>query len=293
MKALFKSPELQRKFEEDGFIKLQLLSPAEVSELMAAYDAVADEHEKINIPYITTSHSNNAELIHHVDSILQKVIAPAIDKHMANYNLLFGNYLIKMPGAGSDTSPHQDITFVDESEFASVNIWVALQDISEENGCMYFLRGSHKLRPTLRPTHDYPWAYENVKEPIKERSEQFPAKAGDAFIFNHAVIHGSYANKTSIPRIASVLAAYHSDAPLLHFYLPEGETIRVQKYSMTKDAFLYFIKGSPPAKGVLLGEVNYDFSQLTTGEFKLLLESKKPSKSLSDLLSELFKKWIQ
>ena len=128
MKALFNSAELQKKFEADGFVKISLLSQAEVLDLMAEYKAVAEAHEKINIPYITTSHSNNAELIHHVDSVLQKVIAPAVNKYLKNYKLLFGNYLVKMPGNGSETLPHQDITFVDETQFASVNIWVALQD---------------------------------------------------------------------------------------------------------------------------------------------------------------------
>ena len=273
-------------------MKISLLSQAEVLDLMAEYKAVAEAHEKINIPYITTSHSNNAELIHHVDSVLQKVIAPAVNKYLKNYKLLFGNYLVKMPGNGSETLPHQDITFVDETQFASVNIWVALQDTNEENGCMYFLKGSQNLMPTLRPTHDYPWTYSNVIDDIKIRSEKYPAKAGDAFIFNHAVIHGSFPNNTDQPRIAAVIAGYHSEAPLLHYYLPEGASNKVQKYSMTKEAFLHFKKGQPPAKGVLLDEINYDFYQIDRREFKLLLKNNSSSNSILNSLSDFLKKLI-
>jgi hypothetical protein len=290
MKALFSSPALQKKFEEDGFVKLTLLDRADVDGLMSSYKEVAVEHEKIDIPYITTSHSNDAALIHHVDTVLKKVLAPAIDKYLTNYDLLFGNYLIKMPGMASETSPHQDITFVDESTFASVNIWVALQDIDEKNGCMYFLKGSHRLMHTLRPTHSYPWPYEKVIDEIKVRSERFAAKAGDAFIFNHAVIHGSYPNKTNLPRIAAVMAAYHSEAQLLHYYLPEGKKNKVQEYSMTKDAFLHFVKGMPPSKGILLGEKNYDFSQLDMERFRVLL---KEDTSFIKSFSSLIKKWIK
>ncbi len=292
MKALFSSDELQKKFEADGYVQIPLLTQAEVYELMTEYKAVSEAHEKINIPYITTSHSNNAELIHHVDAVLQKVIAPAVDKYLKNYNLLFGNYLVKMPGNGSETMPHQDITFVDESQYASVNIWVALQDTNEENGCMYFLKGSHNLMPTLRPTHDYPWVYSNVIDDIKRRSEKYPAKAGDAFIFNHAVIHGSYPNNTNLPRIAAVIAGYHSDAPLLHYYLPVGESNKVEKYSMTKEAYLHFKKGQPPAKGVLLGEINYDFYQIDKKEFKLLLRNNSNRNSILNSVSDFFKKLI-
>jgi hypothetical protein len=290
MRSLFLSPQLQKTFEEDGFVKVPLLSNAEVAELLRAYEEVALAHEKINIPYITTSHSNNAELISHVDTVLQKVIAPAISRVLVNYKLLFGNYLIKMPVADSETLPHQDITFVDEAKFASVNIWIALQDTNEKNGCMYFLRGSHALMPTLRPTHSYPWAYENVKEDIKEYADAYPAKAGEAFIFHHAVVHGSFSNNSAQPRVAAVIAAYHSEAPLLHFYLPEGEQQRVQKYSMTKEAFLHFKKGTPPAKGILMGEEMHSFKQVNKNEFKALLEKKKNLPSIFNSISNLFKR---
>ena len=75
MKPLFISAELQRQFDEEGFVKVPLLSQAAVNELVHAYQQVAEQHEQINIPYITTSHSNNAGLINQVDGILQRVIA--------------------------------------------------------------------------------------------------------------------------------------------------------------------------------------------------------------------------
>ena len=289
MKPLFQSAALQTEFEENGFVKVPLLSALEAKDLVTSYQSVAAAHEKINIPYITTSHSNDSDLITHVDAVLQKIIAPALGKVMSNYNLLFGNYLIKMPVTNSETEPHQDITFIDETEFASVNVWVALQDTNEENGCMYFLKGSQNLMPTLRPTHDYPWAYENVKEEIKKQSQVFIAKEGDAFIFNHAVVHGSFPNRTKQARVTAVIAAYPSDAQLLHYYLPEGEKNKVQQYSMTKEAFLHFKKGEPPAKGVFMKEVIFDFKQLSKTEFDLLLNKKSKPVSLFRAVSKLLK----
>lgn len=290
MRALFKSAILQKKFEEDGFVKISsMLSPNEVSELMKEYGSVKDEHEKIGIPYITTSHSNDFDLISRVDSLLQKVIGPAIDRYLINYKLIFGNYLIKMPGSGSDTSPHQDITFVDESLYASVNLWVALQDTNEGNGCMYFLRGSHALHPTIRPTHDYKWLYQDVIEEVKKSSEIYTAKAGDVFVFNHAVVHGSYSNGSDKPRVAAVIAAYSSDAPLIHYYLPDINKDKVQVYSMTKEAFLHFKKGEPPAKGVFLNEINYEFKQLNVSEFRQLIKRKSKLDSILSSISDFIK----
>jgi len=267
MKPLFKSDVLQQQFETDGFVQLKLISREDANLLLQEYEKVSEAHQRINIPYITTSHSNNPELIQHVDNVLQKVLAPALDQVLSNYKLLFGNYLIKMPGIGSETEPHQDITFVDESKYTSVNVWVALQNTTPENGCMYFLPGSHRFATTIRPTHNYKWMYENVKEQIKGASKVFPAKAGDAFIFNHAVIHGSFENNTSEPRIAAVVAAYNSDAPLIHYYLPEIDKNRLQKFSMDKEAYLHFTKHQPPAKGVYLEDEYFEFKQLSEAEF--------------------------
>lgn len=279
MMPLFLSDSLQKEFERNGFVKVDLLSKMEVDALLISYKSVLSEHEKINIPYITTSHSNNSDLISKVDSLLQKVIAPAISKIMCNYKLLFGNYLVKMPIANSETDPHQDITFVDEKEFASVNIWVALQDTNEENGCLYILKGSHKLMHTLRPSQNYPWAYENAKEEIKRLATPFQAKAGQAFVFNHAVVHGSYPNKTNRARIAAVLAAYPDKADLLHYYLPTTENNLVSKYLMTKQAYLHFKKGEPPAMGILLEKVNFDFKQISKTEFERLWQRRTGSTS--------------
>ena len=75
MKPLFQSTELQQQFERDGFVKLTLLNKAQVQQLLNAYQTVAAQHEVINIPYITTSHSNDVALITQVDDMLQQVLS--------------------------------------------------------------------------------------------------------------------------------------------------------------------------------------------------------------------------
>ena len=288
MKTLFISPQHQQKFEEDGFVKIPLLNASEIASLLAEYDKVSEQHERLNIPYITTSLTYDAGLIARVDEVLQRIMGPAIDKFMIHYKLLFGNFLIKMPVSNSETAPHQDISFVDEDQYASVNIWVALQDINKENGCMYFLKGSHKLVSTLRPACQYDWEFEQVKEEIIRHADTFTAKAGDAFIFNHAVLHGSYPNTSGKPRVAAVIAAYHSEAPLIHYYMPKDKKGVLQKYAMTKEAFLNFTEGEPPQKGVLVEEFNYEFRSLSKKEFEALT-TKTQNKGLLHSITNLFK----
>lgn len=286
MTPLFKQAAYQASFETDGFVQIPLLNEEQVNALVSAYAPFRTAHESINLPYITTSHSNNPNLITAVDETLQAIIAPALTEHLFNYKLLFGNYLVKMPVLNSETDPHQDITFVDETQYVSANIWIALEDITPANGGMYFLKGSHKFMPTIRPTHHYPWPYENVKPEIIKNAVSFSAKAGDAFIFNHAVIHGSYANTTQKYRLAAVVAAYSEAAPLVHYYLPDITTGRLEKYSMNKEAYLYFEKEKPPMKGVFEEAIHFNFNRLTANEFSVF--TKPPHLSLIQRLQKQF-----
>jgi hypothetical protein len=154
---------------------------------------------------------------------------------------------------------------------------------------MYFLKGSHNLVPTLRPASRYKWEYENVKAEIIQLADSYPAKAGEAFIFNHAVLHGSYPNTSGQPRVAAVIAAYNSEARLIHYYLPLNKSGVLQKYSMTKEAFLTFTDGQPPAEGVFLNEVDHTFKQLGKKEFMGLVNAKAGKNSLFTSFANLFK----
>lgn len=269
MEPLFISPIHQKEFDDNGFVMIpSLLSNEQADELFRLYNTTLAEHTEIDIPFITTSHSNDHALIRKVDGMIAGIFEPEVKKVLANYKLLFSNFLIKTQGPDSETPPHQDITFVDEHNFPSVSIWVPLCDTDEKNGCMRFVKGSHKFLFTLRPTHQYPWTYENVRAEVEKHLSSYPCKKGDAFIFHHGVIHASYPNSTATPRVAAVLAAYPEKAELIHYYLPSGEKTAVSKYKMTKEAFLHFIKEQPPALGEFVAIEKFDFKQVSAQEFE-------------------------
>ena len=157
---------------------------------------------------------------------------------------------------------------MDEHNFPSISVWVPLCDTDDRNGCMRFIAGSHKFMFTLRPTHSYPWAYENVRPQLEQHLVSYPCKKGDGFIFHHGVIHASYPNSTDNPRVAAVLAAYPEKAELIHYFLPAGEKTEVSKYKMTKEAFLHFVKEQPPALGEFVEYEKFDFKQIGPQEFE-------------------------
>lgn len=269
MEPLFQSESIQKEFDGNGFVKFDsFISPAQADELMRQYETTLAEHNNIARPFITTSHSNDHDLIRRADAMITGILEPQMKKVLRDYKLLFGNFLIKMFGPDSETPAHQDITFVDEHNFPSISVWVPLTDTDETNGCMRFIKGSHKFMFTLRPTHEYPWMYEKVRPLIEKRLISYPCKKGDAFIFHHGVIHASFANSSNQPRVAAVLAAYPENAELLHYFLPKGNKTEVSKYKMTKEAFLHFIKEQPPAMGEFVETEHFDFKQVGDKEFE-------------------------
>jgi hypothetical protein len=251
MKPILKSQQLQQEFEENGFVRVPFLSEQQVDTLLKLYKTIEQEHSLIGIPFITTSHSNNHELIRKADGFIADIFKPKMDEILHDYKILFGNFLIKQPGIESITPLHQDTSFVDEHEYSSISVWVAMQDTDRNNGCMRFVKGSHKFRFTVRPSHAYPWHFEDVKLQLEKLLIDYPSKKGEAFIFHHGVIHASYANNTSTPRIAAIMAAYPADAELMMFFQQPDNPEVMQRYKMNKEAFLHFEKGKPPVMGKL------------------------------------------
>ena len=50
----------------------------------------------------------------------------------------------KPPGAGQPTPPHQDGYYFMLEPNEAVTMWLALDEVTEENGCVRYCRGSHQ-----------------------------------------------------------------------------------------------------------------------------------------------------
>jgi hypothetical protein len=51
---------------------------------------------------------------------------------------------LQQPGIGGEVIPHQDNTFLYTDPPSVVAFWVALEDATKENGCLWALPESHK-----------------------------------------------------------------------------------------------------------------------------------------------------
>lgn len=117
---------------------------------------------------------------------------------------------VKAGGGGGQFHFHQDNNYTQhDPALGSINIWVALVDMSPENGCLQMVPGSHKAGVI---------AWENAGDGDTHRKVAVDPKtflplrmrAGDAVAFTRLTVHGSGPNYTDRARVAYGLQ-YHRD----------------------------------------------------------------------------------
>ena len=234
MEQVFNSPLLQKKFESNGYVLVeQLLDETALNELCTLFE----KHKaKFEGSFHTSHFSEDINYKLEANDTIAKVVFNKAQTLLHNYTPLFGNFMIKNadPKAGMDL--HADWTYVDEAHHTSVAIWVPLIDVNEQNGCFGLIEGSHKITnlirgPLIRQSsrnHDHIWE--------KKYGKLMSIKAGDAIIYSHRLLHYSPPNKSKFVRPAINLSLAPTNAPVIHYCMPEG-TNQILRYNVTDPGF--------------------------------------------------------
>lgn len=123
--------------------------------------------------------------------------------------LLQSMVIMKPPGIGGEVTCHQDSTFLYTEPETCVGFWLAIDEATEENGCMEFIPGEHKgpLRRLFRRKEGGGTEMVELSDDPypEERRVAAPAKIGDLVIFSGRAPHMSRANRSAKPRMAYTL----------------------------------------------------------------------------------------
>lgn len=127
---------------------------------------------------------------------------------------------VKNGGGGGTMHFHQDNNYTrHDPAVGSLNIWVALVDMSPENGCLQIVPGSHGEQHTSRQSDDGDSHRQVDVDPLA--CVPMRMRAGDAVAFTRWTVHGSGVNHSSDPRVAYALQ-YHRDD--VRWYDAESDT---------------------------------------------------------------------
>lgn len=126
---------------------------------------------------------------------------------------------VKMPsghGSSGMTGYHQDYPNFPLDRQGLLTFWVALEDMTPEQGTMRFYSGSQKEGPLGK--FDLTSDERGMLDHYKYVEDQYPLspplslKAGDCTVHNALVIHGAPANTTERPRWTYLMSYFPGDA---------------------------------------------------------------------------------
>lgn len=217
--------------------------------------------------------------IHETDQGLKRRItdylSPLLSDRLAGLDIvetcvMGGVFVVKAPTT-MHVVPHQDPTLVAEPRFRSLNIWLPLQDVGRENGCLWVLPNSQYDGPSARPANGYayPSFYGQIPEAeVWEAMVPIEMAAGEALIYDHRLLHGSKGNHGTQDRIAVVSALRAPDAEL-RFYLAGQEAGRhvISEYVMAEGDYFTFVDFVPQS-GNLTRQVVAEPSFMPPDEFR-------------------------
>jgi hypothetical protein len=226
------SEEQIADFKRDGFVKgIKILTEEQVdllnSELVKLQTANEDEKKLFYHYESNESEDPNKVLFHTIGAwrltpgFHDLLWAPAF--RMAAYQLLgqsfriFHDQLFCKPAKhGGVVAWHQDFSYWTFTKpMHHLTCWLGLDDANKENGCLYFVPGSHKWG--LLPITGLTGGMDSVRTVLNEEQlEAFEKRVANELpkgyaSFHHPLtMHGSYANTSDRPRRATVLNAMSS-----------------------------------------------------------------------------------
>ena len=207
--------QIKADFDRDGYVAIpSFLNPLQVDQIQKRMD----EYLRDVVPYVSPKHK------FYEDKDRPETLKHLVD--LSNHDPFFGRMFFseqfvglaelllngpvqganlqwfnKPPQFGNPTPPHQDGYYFMLEPNEAVTMWLALDEVDEENGCVRYIPGSHKrgIRPHSRTTtlgfsqgiSDYGDEDCAVEVPMH-------ARPGDLLVHHSLTVHRANGNSSSV-----------------------------------------------------------------------------------------------
>jgi hypothetical protein len=274
VRATFRDLGLQAQLERDGYAVVPVLDESEVASARAAFDRLGPAPGDPRLACQSSFHSYDADYKTAVDRTVREALAPHVERLLDRQRILPCNFIVKWPSGMSGFGLHQDLSLVDEKHHRSVEMWVALDRTTEENGQLWVVPGSHRWLPgNIRGIQSFPFPFVDVTRRIIERhARPVPLEPGEGIVFNHATLHFSMPNRSSAPRLVAIADLIPEEAAHLH-YFGDGQG-NVEAYEIDDDFWTEnnpFTLGRAPEGARHVGRVTNEYREMTDDDLDRLL----------------------
>lgn len=135
-------------------------------------------------------------------SRFEEIAKLLLEENVIGKNL---EYFNKPPKIGKPTPPHQDGYYFMLNPPQAITMWLALENADEENGCVRYIKGSHKtgMRPHGKTsTLGFSQGITDYGDKDFASELAFPAAPGDLLVHHAMTIHRADGNQSNRSRKA-------------------------------------------------------------------------------------------
>jgi hypothetical protein len=221
------------ELDERGFTTVRLLDGDGLTRLRTALDALEVDPDD---PYWVSSVHGSRAVAGGTSGLLADHLSGPVGDLLPGHVPFMAACISKGRGGGR-VGLHPDWTYLDEREHRARIVWCPLTDTDESSGAMVVVPGSHRTMRGLRGSGPFPSPVARVEEELwRGAVETVPLRAGEAVVWDAAVLHGSWPNPSSSPRTAAVIGWVPASAPLVHFHL--GDDTDLAGYEVDRRYFV-------------------------------------------------------
>ncbi|XP_040575440.1 phytanoyl-CoA dioxygenase domain-containing protein 1 [Lepeophtheirus salmonis] len=202
-------------------------------------DYFANSNDKIRFFFEKDSFDEDQKLLKKKEECLNKighalhVLSPTFQKHTFSEKVKSiakafaysspiipqSMYIFKQPHVGTEVIPHQDSTFLRNDPLKLIGFWIPLHDATLENGCLWYVPGSHKDPVKYTYERNYVngelsvprFVYRGEKYPEYKNWVPAPVQSGSLVLIHGQVMHKSEHNHSSLPRHAYTFHVVESE----------------------------------------------------------------------------------
>lgn len=211
---------MKQDFLQNGFTKMEELIPlSEVNKLRILYDELLNDKKRtLGLRSDLAGEENNQKVEKITQIMRPSMVEPKLldslvyEAALSKARMLLGDdmdldfdmLINKAPFTNTPTPWHQDAAYwIKMPDKRAVSCWIALDDVTEENGCMWFI-----------PKNENNDILEHFSLPNKgalycktdtQNAQSIPLKAGGCTFHDGFTLHFSKGNTTNSQRRALIL----------------------------------------------------------------------------------------
>jgi hypothetical protein len=209
----------------------------------------------------------------HIFEECSKIFTPFLNEKFVDFKVVIYSFVVKLPGKKSEFYLHQDTTGLDETKHSPLSLWIPLQDVDKNNGCLGIIPKSHNFFSPYRSI-SFPAPFDHIQQKVKQYLQPLPMKKGEVLIFDNRILHHSFSNNSNQPRVALICGLFPKEAKFITCHKPEykcGGKIELiehnDDYLLTGKNFLIDCQKRPET-GESLGWVEDLYPEISEKEFE-------------------------